>query len=263
MQNRVFPSLVSAIVCTLSAWMALADEPAPKPDAKTKPPSLDQQLRDSLDDDLLRDLPVAPKKKTPAKDASAAPKSGEAKSDATSPPQPKSALDAQLLDQLNEGEDLGSAEDKDPIRRIGRHMKQVEQLIQKRDTSAGTQDMQKQIAADLESLIQQMQKSQGGKSKSSGKPGSNQQNADQSGAAAASKPTPRPASDSTQRLDKNNASTDETARLRRMVKEVWGHLPVRIREQMQNVSEEQFLPQYEKLIEEYYRRLAEQGTSGR
>ena len=42
-----------------------------------------------------------------------------------------------------------------------------------------------------------------------------------------------------------------------MLKEVWGHLPARVREQMQNSASEQFLSKYEELIEKYYERLTE------
>jgi hypothetical protein len=45
--------------------------------------------------------------------------------------------------------------------------------------------------------------------------------------------------------------------LRDMIEEIWGHLPGRAREQMQNAQVEGFLPEYELLIEEYFKRLAE------
>ena len=39
--------------------------------------------------------------------------------------------------------------------------------------------------------------------------------------------------------------------------DVWGHLPERMRQQLQNAAGERFLPKYEDLIEAFYRRLAE------
>ena len=47
-----------------------------------------------------------------------------------------------------------------------------------------------------------------------------------------------------------------------MLRRVWGHLPEKAREQMQNSIDEEFLPKYEKLIEQYYQRLAEQPSGG-
>jgi hypothetical protein len=43
-----------------------------------------------------------------------------------------------------------------------------------------------------------------------------------------------------------------------MLKRVWGHLPPRLREQLSSGMAEEFLPKYEKLIEEYYQRLVEE-----
>jgi hypothetical protein len=40
--------------------------------------------------------------------------------------------------------------------------------------------------------------------------------------------------------------------------EIWGHLPERLRQQMQNADAIEFLPQYRQLIEDYYRRLSEE-----
>lgn len=224
-----------------------------KPKSASKEKTLDKQLRNSLDDDLFKDLPVAPKKNLD-QDASAIP-SLDKKDAATAPGKPKSALDNKLLDQLNEGEDVELKKTADPLTQIGNRMRKVEGLIQQRDTSRNTQEMQRQIATDLDSLIEQMQKQQ--KKSSGGKSGKSGQQSDASGAGN-TKPTERP-SESTQRVDKGTAKSDNAAELQKMIKEVWGHLPPRLREQMQNVTDEQFLPQYEKLIEEYYRRLAEQG----
>ena len=42
------------------------------------------------------------------------------------------------------------------------------------------------------------------------------------------------------------------------MKELWGALPERARQQMQQLPVEDFPPKYERLIEEYFRRLAEE-----
>ncbi|PHS11636.1 MAG: hypothetical protein COA78_09365 [Blastopirellula sp.] len=43
-----------------------------------------------------------------------------------------------------------------------------------------------------------------------------------------------------------------------LLKETWGHLPEKIRQQLMNTSIEKFLPKYEKLTEDYFRKLAEE-----
>jgi len=42
-----------------------------------------------------------------------------------------------------------------------------------------------------------------------------------------------------------------------LVKKVWGNLPTHLRKQISNTSMERFLPKYEKLTQEYFRKLAE------
>ena len=44
-----------------------------------------------------------------------------------------------------------------------------------------------------------------------------------------------------------------------MVKAVWGHLPAKLREEMQQASKETNLPKYQTMIERYFRTIAEQG----
>lgn len=46
-------------------------------------------------------------------------------------------------------------------------------------------------------------------------------------------------------------------RQREMISKAWGHLPTQVREQLQASMTERFLPQYESLIEAFYRSLAE------
>ena len=42
------------------------------------------------------------------------------------------------------------------------------------------------------------------------------------------------------------------------MKQLWGELPQRDREQMLQLPVEEFLPEYELLIEDYFRRLSEE-----
>lgn len=42
-----------------------------------------------------------------------------------------------------------------------------------------------------------------------------------------------------------------------LIKKAWGNLPPHLRKQISNSSMERFLPKYERLTQEYFRRLAE------
>ena len=72
--------------------------------------------------------------------------------------------------------------------------------------------------------------------------------------------TSKLAKDSTTRPDHPASNEAELLAMRNALKDVWGHLPPKLREQMQSGSFafEQFLPKYEHLIEAYYTRLAEE-----
>jgi hypothetical protein len=172
-----------------------------------------------------------------------------------------SGLDRQLLDQLGQGEDLGS-ESSDPFLVIGRQMRTAEELIGRRDASATTQRIQQQIVTDLDQLIEQMNKQcAGGQSSSAGKPSPSPDKQGKPGSKAGSgenRGGSKPARESETRVGQNDASDARLAQVMETLKQVWGHLPPRVREQMQSGMAEEFLPKYERLIEQYYQRLAEE-----
>jgi hypothetical protein len=218
--------------------------------ADDKPKSLDEQLLD----DLNSDVAPSPVKK-PAADKPESPKPSAKKPAA-------SGLDEKLLDEI-EGEDIELGPTPNPLTRIGREMRKVETLIDKRDTSAATQARQQQIVRDLSLLLEQTKKQcQGGQCNA--QPKSSQSSSNNSKTAAGNKPSEgepsnKPARDSTDRLAKAGKTEVTTPEeMETLVKRVWGHLPDKVRDQMQNVGVENFLPKYEKLIEEYYKRLAEE-----
>jgi hypothetical protein len=137
-----------------------------------------------------------------------------------------------------------------PLAIVSERMREVQRRIAGRDTSETTQTVQKQIEADLAALIEQA-KQQCGACKN---PGSGQgQQAGNTGG----NPTPAPPRDSTNRVEQGTNEAVETADVKDVLRRFWGHLPDKIRDQMQSSLSEEFLPKYERVIEDYYRRLAE------
>lgn len=65
------------------------------------------------------------------------------------------------------------------------------------------------------------------------------------------------AKDSSENVDPKKAAEAEAARQRQLVKDVWGHLPPALREELLNVYSEKYLPRYEDLVRRYYEALAE------
>lgn len=171
------------------------------------------------------------------------------------PPRPNDADDqpATQLQQNVDGEDIGTPAES-PLARIGSRMRLVEQRIAQEDTSTETRDMQKRIVADLALLIEQMKQQCSNCKKS--KPGGG---AAKAGAGEGAKQaSSRPAGDSEDRVGKSEAETARLEETKKMLDEVWGHLPPRLREQLQNSDGIRFLPKYERLIEQFYRRLSEE-----
>jgi hypothetical protein len=220
-------------IIVLLAFAALAFWPATLIGQTSKP-----KLEDELVDDLLKDLPKA-KPETPATGKSARSRS-------------QGETEKKLLQNLEGGEDIGLPPE-DPLARIGQKMRSSQERIAGKDTSLETQAAQKEILADLAKLIEQTKKqcNSGG----NGKPGSGK-SSPQAGAGTGDAP-PGQAREATDRVGRSEREETETADVKDILRRIWGHLPDKMREQMQAQLSEQFLPKYEKLIEEYYKRLAE------
>jgi hypothetical protein len=201
---------------------------------------LDDLLLDDLKNPLLEglDLPAA---KPMAEPAGAG---------ADSPP----------LDQVGRGEDLG-AESSDPFLVIGRQMRTAEELIGRRDASTVTRRIQQQIVEDIERLIEQMNKQCAGAQGASSHQSANADKQAKPGGKAGSGEHPgtsKPARDSETQVGQRDSSDARLTQMMETLTQVWGHLPARVREQMQSGMAEEFLPKYEQLIEQYYRRLADE-----
>jgi len=235
--------LGTGLLCAL-AWLNLPTTRAAAADGAqpAEPGAADAGL-DSLDSALLKDLEVPARPQTPA----------------AKPLLPPPDLDPPLPDQVGAGEDAGQPS-ADPLVAIGQRMRLAEQLISRQEISQKTQRVQEQVIADLDRLIEELKKQcQGGQSSPKGapKPGAKGGGKGRTGSgdnAAAN----QPAKESVERPDSKTPGSEQLARLEQMLKQVWGHLPPKIRDQMQSGGIEEFLPKYERLIEEYYSRLAEE-----
>ena len=157
--------------------------------------------------------------------------------------------------RLTQGEDLGQQSEKNSWLRIGTSMKNVQGRLAVGDLGQETQQLQKMISQDLSGLMKQFRQQSSG---SSFRPGS--------GAAASAgiqdsddpSPSSKPATDSSQRVGQGNAGPVEAGEATATIEELWGYLPARIQAQLRGAAADQFLPKYERLLEAFYRRLAEQ-----
>jgi hypothetical protein len=164
--------------------------------------------------------------------------------------------------------ELGAAadsEDDEPLLQIARLMREAEGRLAGRDVGPVTQDVQRQIVDDLDKLIEEARKKAGqcrsGSSASQPIAGRNPQSQPTAPAGQPSGPqSNNPAADSSPRPRENEDPPEriDTEQVRAIIKELWGELPEQQREQMIESPPEEFLPKYELLIEEYFRRLSEE-----
>ncbi len=254
MNNRPIASLMLCFAFCFVYHVAAADENQPPPSNNDAKDSIDALLLDGLDDELMSDL----------EDLDL----GEDETPGSSPSGrgPLNELDRELIEQLGQGagEDVGTESESDPLSQIGERMRQAKRLIERADVGEPTREIQDQIVSDLETLIREARRRQNSSSSSSG---SQQKTAErkqvkqpqqsQAQGSGSGDPNSQPAQDSTDRVEQDSVRDVDMQDMRELMRQVWGHLPQRDREQMLQSSVDVFLPKYSAMIEEYFRRLAE------
>ncbi len=163
--------------------------------------------------------------------------------------------------------DETAAEKGNPLISIARQMRDVERRIGKNDCGQDTQQTQQLIVDQLDRLIEQAKKSCCG----GGKPGQKQckgGTSDRKKVAQAKKPSKSKSAGKGSKSGESSgnagvedpapASRTDMEQMQALIKRLWGELPERDRERMEQYPVEQFLPEYERLIEEYYKRLSEE-----
>jgi len=207
--------------------------------------SIDDQLLDNLEKELDLD-PIDPFDR----EATDQERSRSNQGATRNPDVPPDLLDDQFRNRLRQ--ELGHAatdEEGAPLLEVARQMRRVESLISQNDAGRRTQQMQGRIIDDLDALIEQARKKckSQGKSPKTGegkKPGSGE-------------PSNKPIEKSNAKPGKGDAKSVDMGQVEDVVKEIWGTLPQRERDHMLQLPFGEFLPDYETLIESYFRSLLE------
>ncbi len=165
--------------------------------------------------------------------------------------------------------ELGSAAEKEndnPLLNIAQNMFQVQERIVQSDAGPATLNLQKQIVADLDLLIDQAKKSCGQCSSSSSNPRQSAQKPGGSppkpGAKAGQKPGNKPAAASSSRSPDGQSRKPDMDEMRSLINNLWGELPPHVRDQMLQTPVEEFIPKYQDLIEDYFRDLSNEKKPG-
>jgi len=208
-----------------------------------EPPSIDRELLDDLSDDPIDDFD----RTLLRGDGDADEPGGEGEG---------------LQDRLRR--ELGAAavsEDENPLLGVARLMQQAERRIADNKAGKDTRVLQEQVVAKLDQLIDEARRrcSQGGKTSS--QPGSRRPTGEpQTPSSPGEQANDNPAANSTVRPpgESEDVRVSDLKMIKDVMHELWGELPEHQRQRMLQAPPEVFLPQYETLIEEYYRRLAEE-----
>jgi hypothetical protein len=242
------PSKITAsALAALTACLLLA----PLAAAQSKQPSNDAELRKRLDanpiDEYDRELLGGGQAKPGSKQADDMP--GE--------------LEKKLHRELGAA---AKKEDDHPLLDVARLMREVQKQLGKQDSDKATQEMQQRIAADLARMIDKARKSgqcpPGGKQDTGAKtPLGKNDSPPKPGSPNKPGATPgHPTSVSKDPREGKGGKVDLTE-ARKSIEALWPQLPARDRQLLQQLSDEDFLPEYQGLIEDYFRRLSEEKPS--
>ena len=182
-------------------------------------------------------------------------------------------LDRQQLDELNDDPidpldrrppdeprkppwETSEPADDNPLLAVARRMREVEERIGRAEVGTETRDLQQQIVTDLDRMLQQARKAC-----KQGKQGDKQSQGTtdrQPGVKPGGGNKPNNGSANNSRPPKQNGETrrPNEEEMNAVLTKLWGELPERQRDQMYQWKLEEFLPKYELLIEEYFRRLS-------
>lgn len=272
----------TALVCAEDT-----EKPAAKSEVPEEKPADDEPVetlkKKSDQPDTAPQSPAATEKKAPEK---AAPEKAE-------PPaaKPKRDVTEQLLEGLGLSGDEATG---NPLDAIVERMRDVQERLQKTETDKQTRDLQTQIVKDLDDLIEKLknqkppppppnqnqsppppmgenspdspprggrqpkpQNSQNPKGGPQEKPSSGEQRQPASPSESEKESQGKKSRDSDSQLRQTRSAEEEAAR-QRMAKDVWGHLPAALRQELLNVYSEKYLPKYDEMVRKYYEALAEQ-----
>ena len=239
-----------------------AEKPQAKASGATRP-AADVAPKDKALDSLLEKLGETPDKPAPDERRGAGgmppPDDKNDKKPADGPRKPTQELTGKSKDLDEHLEELTGRRKKKkegdegsgPLSDVIKEMRDVEQRLGKPDTGEETRKKQQQIVKNLETLIEQMRASSG---QSQGKmkrqlamkpgeqPGPNSQG-QTPGTTGGNAPHTKPEKPTNKRSLAGG-------------KDEWGHLPPELRQEMENVFREEFLPSREELIKRYYDSVA-------
>jgi hypothetical protein len=165
---------------------------------------------------------------------------------------------------------------KEIIGRISKNMENSKERLAQKDPGDGTQQVQRDIVADLDKLInqsqrQQQQQQQQQQSQSSSSRRQRQQASQKRRAGQQNRQASNQKSGQQNQPNQNNNAQKPGAGgpggqknmtpNADMYKDIWGHLPETLRKEMDAYSRVEFMSKYNDLLQQYYKRISEKGRT--
>jgi hypothetical protein len=208
--------------------------------------------------------PVRLKKKAKPQPAATTEKKSEAPPKNTEPPKK-----AEPTGKDEEGKDDASAAEleqkiKELMSRLDKNLRLAEDRLNKKDTGDATQQVQRDIAKDLAELIEQTQRRQQQQQQSSSSSRSRRQQA-RANQMQRQDPSQRLQQEPQEAMNQRgtarggNSKRGDLSKIADLYKDIWGHLPETLRQEMNQYSREQFMAKYNELLKQYYATIAEKG----
>jgi uncharacterized coiled-coil protein SlyX len=230
------------LIC--SALVAAADDP-PTPKQQEPPVRLKKKLK-----------PGEPEKKPEPSPAKIEPE--------RKPEKPPSKEDKDAKEPSHSLQE----EIEENMRLLTKELREADERIGKKDAGAGTQQVMDDIVKNLDALIEKLkdqQASQQSSSASSRQRWQQRRNRQRQEEQTANGRQQREAESNQQASQQNpgarggGAKPGESSRLADIYKDIWGHLPETLRQEMNQYSREQFMAKYGDLLKQYYATIAEKG----
>lgn len=148
---------------------------------------------------------------------------------------------------LPAGEDLGRQGESDPLLSIELQMRQIHRRLAEGETGRETQLLQIRLVEDLEGLLDS---ARAGQQDRAGLVSSTSGQASSHAGMGASQGGNETTGDGEQVLD------PPPDHLSPAIQRIWGSLPPEVRSELRGTRIERFLPKYESMLEQFYRRLS-------
>jgi len=256
-------AVLAAMICgSVSTACLSAAEPA-EPTKPTKPAEKRRVPEELLDDvdrligDLEKDLDDEP---VDAQPDPPTPDSPSPNPPSPVPPSPDGETPNNPAVKPPAGEDIGQPREH-PLRHIAGKMKDVQSRLRAdKDTSKRTQLLQDQVVKEIDRLLSMLKQGapQDGGSTSPAPAASDASPAGDQRKPQKSDRRPRDSSDDVRDPEESMPDVEDRGEL---IGRSWGELPPKLRETLIGRRPQRFLAQYRAVIEDYFRRLAEESAS--